>query len=198
MKNSKMLMLVSTIFLLFPVESFSAEKAHFNEDVINIKEDGEIFVRADKATVAMVIKYENESFENSIKECIKYREEIKNALYKAGFNDKEVKISNYSSIPVVGAFSGKLKKYKIENRIEINFSDEKKLTVLASIIDKYPYLEFRSILFSVNNKDSIKTELRKNIDDKIEKRKLEIENKYPAVFEFMSLFRKTINYILCS
>jgi len=149
-----------------------------NEKYFEFYEKSSISRPADIGTMTLKIKSENESFKKAIEENEKQRESLIASIKKSGIEKNNIKTANYSSIPVLGIFSRKTKKHKIENRIDVIIRNENELAKVANVVDVNEKVEYVGIKFSLENEDSLKAELRQIVFKNVKKRQKEIEDSF--------------------
>ncbi|MFW6328055.1 MAG: SIMPL domain-containing protein [Bacteroidota bacterium] len=154
------------------------EKNDISHGFFELFEKVNISKPADIGTATLKINTEDASFETAILENERVREDLKNSIVKNGIDKENIKTANYSSIPVSGFFSGKTKKHKIQNRIDIIITNEKELAKVAKIVDANDKVEYVGIKFDLVNEDSLKAELRKKAFKNVKIRRKEIEDEF--------------------
>ena len=174
----------ASLTLVF-VSSAQSGKNDCTSEYFTFFEKADVTKPADLGIVTLKIKTEDASFEKAILENEMMRDDVRNSIVKSGISEDRIKAANYSSIPVAGFFSGKTRKHKIENRVDVIISDEKELARVARVVDDNDNIEYVGIKFDLENEDSLKMEIRQKAFNNVKVRKKEIEREFQVTLSLV-------------
>ncbi len=103
--------------------------------LVRVAAEGEAKVVAERAIIRLEVRTEDRSLERALKENQSIRSRLVEELRRAGLPDNAVKFPQFSSIPEQGAFSGKVKNYKVANSLSVTIADEAQHLAVAKAID---------------------------------------------------------------
>jgi uncharacterized protein YggE len=182
MQKSAIVRIVSGLLILLLVP-LAVGSQDCRKELFEFFEKVEVTKPADIGTVTLDIETKEESFKAAIEENEKLRKALITEIVKKGIAEDNVKSANYSSIPVSGFFTGKTKKHKVNNRIDVTIGNEKELAKVAGIVDSKDNVEYVGITFSLKNEDSLMAVLRKQAFEKVQERQKEIEGSFGVKLE---------------
>jgi uncharacterized protein YggE len=116
---------------------------------VTIQGTAETKVPAERATVRLLIKTEDDSLSDSLKKNQKVRGEIADEIEKAGIRAGAIHGARFASTPQRGWLTDKIRNYTVENEIQIAVTNEVEYQAVAAVLDDHKEAAFGGVKFEV-------------------------------------------------
>jgi uncharacterized protein YggE len=120
---------------------------------VTLRGEAEVVVEADTAEIAVQVRNSDRLFKKALAENQRLRAEIMTELEKGGIPVERIRMSRFSSTPMQGYFTGKVKSYEIESRVTVEAAGEKEIQAVAALVDENDEVSLRSLTFKHTEKD---------------------------------------------
>ncbi len=121
---------------------------------ITLSAEAELKVEADRADVILTLHNTDRSFRNALVQNQQMRSDIMAELEKCGLPTDRIHMSRFSTMPMQGYFTSKVKAYEIESRVTIQAISEKEIQAIAVLVDERDKVTLLSLTFSNSQKDT--------------------------------------------
>ena len=104
--------------------------------IVTVTGEGKVHVPAERSVVTLIVTTENRFFAEALRKNESARSALVQSLTKKGLPADRIQSLKFSSVPEIGRFSGKVKNYRVENRVKVTVENEAQLLAVAELVDQ--------------------------------------------------------------